>query len=744
MVEELFVIKDGERFKLDLNTPSGISLNFKSNIFGDLSKITCSYSYTFKLPHTLKNRLVLDSAEDVRHNSNMVRQKLVAEYFQNGIRIFNDANMYIDTIENGYAAVLTWGVVRGMEVLKDDDISLRELPIATASQIARFGIRTAIPRPTTWSNAADYYIPYRTSEGAYLYNQQKYIYGFEREYGSESLPVIPVKRLVDMINAHYGTQFFFGDTVNGSSLWDSANHRFNSSGVPDLIAFGAVPLVKKDLTDGEYEKRTGTLKNVTVLNNTLWGIALPVWDDCKAYNVISYEYTAPVVNNYFDIGNNGSTTGTTRKYTFFRKASAMVEKVELDGYIRVTMANVGRRWNGSKLEYEKVDVEIKLIVYKRKRKLKEGSSTNGEIVYEEAATVTGKFLGPVVETNGNYMYEFYQYEFDFREEYGRSRISLEDFNDSSETYPYFMSINEKVRTVDEVSNFKIVPRGNMTDSITSGWEIDLMSNLPDVSCLTFMKALYYMLGAFPAIDAQGRIVPLYYSDLFNNKTAYNVSDWSDKLMSQSNAVPEKISFSVSGFGQRNYYLMKNDSLDEKDSDDKDDVYEAGMGCIVCNNKTLDKEKTIIQIPFYGAFLQDKDRPKYETGRDMKYKKFNSDDTTDFNEAKPAIGIIRPIEQCKYLSTGNPPVCQGLGTYTMLFHVWDGFKCIDEDYSYDSLQSIIYEPVVLTEYVKLSEFDLRDLDYTRPVYLEKYNAYFAIVSIQRDANGKCKCELIKLP
>lgn len=744
MVEELFVIKDGERFKLDLNTPSGISLNFKSNIFGDLSKITCSYSYTFKLPHTLNNRLVLDSAEDVRHNSNMVRQKLVAEYFQNGVRIFNDANMYIDTIENGYAAVLTWSVVRGMEVLKDDDISLRELPIAAASQIARFGIRTAIPRPTTWSNAADYYIPYRTSEGAYLYNQQKYIYGYEREYGSESLPVIPIKRLVDLINAHYGTQFYFWETVNGSSLWDSANHRFNSSGVPDLIAFGAVPLVKKDLTDSEYEKRTGTLRNVTVLNNTFWGTALPVWDDCKAYNVISYEYTAPIVNNYFDIGNNGSTTGTTRKYTFFRKPSAMVEKVELDGYIRVTMADVGRRWKGSELEYEKVDVEIKLIVYKRKWKLKEGSSTNGEIVYDEAATVTGKLLGPVVETNGEYMYEFYQYEFDFREEYGRSRISLEEFNDSSETYPYFMSINEEVRTVDEVSDFKIVPRGNMTDSITSGWEIDLMSNLPDISCLTFMKALYYMLGAFPAIDAQGRIVPFYYSDLFRNKSAYNVADWSDKLMSQDNEVPQKISFSVSGFGQRNYYLMKNDSLDEKDSDDKDDVYEAGMGCIICNNKTLDKEKTIIQIPFYGAFLQDKDRPKYETGRDMKYKKFNSDDTTDFNEAKPAIGIIRPIEQCKYLSTGNPPVCQGLGTYTMLFHVWDGFKYIDEDYSYDSLQTIMYEPVVLTEYVKLSEFDLRDLDYTRPVYLEKYNAYFAIVSIQRDANGKCKCEFIKLP
>lgn len=744
MVEELYVIKDGERFKLDLNTPSGISLNFKSNIFGDLSKITCSYSYTFKLPHTLNNRLVLDSAEDVRHNSKMVRQKLVAEYFQNGIRIFNDANMYIDTIENGYAAVLTWGVVRGLEVLKDNDVSLRGLPPITSNEIARFGIRAAIPRPNTWSNFAEYYIPYRTSEGSYFYNSQQYIYGYEREYGSESLPVIPVKRIVDMINAFYGTQFYFGETINGSSLWDSANHRFNNSGVPDLIAFGAVPLVKKDLTDSQYEKRTGTLRDVAVLNNTFFGTALPVWDDCKAYNVISYDYTAPVVNNYFNIDNNGSTTGTTRKYTFFRKANAMVEKVELDGYIRVTMANVGRRWKGSKLEYDHTDVELKLIVYKRTWKLKEGSSTNGEIIYDEAATIEAKFLGILDVYEGEYHYEYFQYEFDFREEYGRSRISLEDFNDSSETYPYFMSINEKVKTVDEVSDFKIVPRGNMTDNINSGWEIDLMSNLPDVSCLTFMKALYYMLGAFPAIDAQGRIVPLYYSDLFKNKAAYNVSDWSDKLMSMNNDVPEKISFSVSGFGQRNYYLMKNDSLDETDSEDKDDVYEAGMGCIICDNKTLDKEKTIIQIPFYGAFLQDKDRPKYETGHDMKYKKFNSDDTTDFNEAKPAIGIIRPIEQCKYISTGNPPVCQGLGTYTMLFHIWDGFRLIDEDPSYDALQTIMYEPIVLTEYVKLSEFDLRDIDYTRPVYLEKYNAYFAIVSIQRDANGKCKCELIKLP
>lgn len=46
MYEELYIIKDEERHKLDLNCPSGITLNFKSNLFGDLSKISASYSYT--------------------------------------------------------------------------------------------------------------------------------------------------------------------------------------------------------------------------------------------------------------------------------------------------------------------------------------------------------------------------------------------------------------------------------------------------------------------------------------------------------------------------------------------------------------------------------------------------------------------------------------------------------------------------------------------------------------------------
>lgn len=744
MYEELYIIKDGDRKKIDLQSPSGITLNFKSNFFGDLSKITCSYSYTFKLPLTRNNRELFENAEDIRATSNMVRKRFTAEFLQNGINLFSDANLYISAVQNNeYEAVMTWGVVRGFEALKDNDVSLRELPILGTTNMARYGIQTDVPRPELWSNDASYFIPLRKKESSYIYNGEKYVYG--REYGSGSLPVVPVKRIIDTINAFYGTSFYFGESVDGSTQWNSESNSFDGVTGPTLINFGVVPLVKKDLTDEQYAERTGTLTNVSIINNYSLGAASNIWADFKAYNVIGFDYEPPTVNNYYSIGSNGS-SATGKLYTFFRKSGALVEKALLDGYIRVSLNAIGSRWNGTTLEYHEEVEEVKLIIYQRKWQLKEGSSTNGEIVYEEAVAITGKYTTPDVVVDGDYRYEYAVYEFDFRDADGRNRLSLDDFGSSSESYPFFMSISEDVREVLEVNDFKIIPDGYMSDSVTSGYEIDIQSNLPDISCMTFVKSLYYMIGAFPIADAEGRIIPIYYSDLYNNIYKHNTAiDWSAKICSAPTKLPEKIEYKVSDLARKNYYLMKNDELENESSSEREDVYESGMGCIICDNETLSKEKTIIQLPYYGAFLQDANRPSVETGNDMKYTKHNDDDTTEFVEAKPAIGIVIPVEECTYETPiTDPPTCIALGTYAMLLHIWDGFKKMDEDYSYDCLQTIVRRPTVITETLSLNELDLRDIDYSVPIYLQKYNAYFAIVSITRKRNGVCKCELIKLP
>ena len=111
MYEELYIIDKSTKLRVDLSIPSGITLNFKSNIFGDLSKIACSYTYTFKLPLTANNRRVFDNADDIRCISNKIRRRLKAEYVQNGIPLFSNANLYIDSTETCFNAIMTWGVI---------------------------------------------------------------------------------------------------------------------------------------------------------------------------------------------------------------------------------------------------------------------------------------------------------------------------------------------------------------------------------------------------------------------------------------------------------------------------------------------------------------------------------------------------------------------------------------------------------------------------------------------------------
>ena len=113
---------------------------------------------------------------------------------------------------------------------------------------------------------------------------------------------------------------------------------------------------------------------------------------------------------------------------------------------------------------------------------------------------------------------------------------------------------------------------------------------------------------------------------------------------------------------------------------------------------------------------------------------------EFCEPEPALGIIKERDITQELNTGEISV-KG---QVMTMEVWNGFSQLQTNDSYKYLQEIIRKPFVIKEDMLLNEFDLLDLDYTRPVYLDKYNSYFAIVSIQRDSNGKCKCELIKLP
>lgn len=121
MKEELYI--KGER--VDLRDDE-ITLNFKSNLLGDISKITASNSYTITLPRTNKNIRLLEFPDVAGHESYMMRDYFNAEYYRNGVKLFDAKAVLISCSEDGFDVALTWGMSEKFIQLMNDDRSIQE------------------------------------------------------------------------------------------------------------------------------------------------------------------------------------------------------------------------------------------------------------------------------------------------------------------------------------------------------------------------------------------------------------------------------------------------------------------------------------------------------------------------------------------------------------------------------------------------------------------------------------------
>lgn len=697
MYEELYIIDNGKRLRVDLSIPSGITLNFKSNIFGDLSKITCSYTYTFKLPLTANNRRVLDNADDVRCISNKIRRRLRAEYLQDGIPLFTNANLYIESTDTCFNAVMTWGVISGFQTLKDDDISIRKLPLE-AKPI--FGPCNA--KIDEYSNTANYVQPLYNAGLTYISDN-----GWKDQYNTYSvfpLPAIPVYRLVQLINTKYGTKFKLGSEYSYGDMTE--NHK--------IISLGVIPCVNVDQQpEGETEK--------SVLETNIGCYMKGPYAGIEHILTGATNDAAPTDSRFSLVKDgNGFTIG-------IKVTSDAALPFEVDGCIYAKFTHEPNQYKGQgRVDMGAPDttgITPKLTFY---------YTTNGT----SAASITS--------IDGRFSWDDnWCWVFDFSKERGRDRLSINVPPNATVFCAIEAEANAlqlKSSTIYKLIRFyeKVDPNNiqwNKPEASAGAIQMDLMSNLPDISCMTLMKALFFMLGAFPSINSAGEIIPVYYTALRDNIIAGNAVDWSKKMTTEYSALPAKMSYSISGFGQRNFYMMKNDNADGEGGEDETDVYAPGKGIIYVGNEVIDRNKTIIQLPFYAPYIKNKKSPFLATGNTMKFW-YHENDEVKTKEAKPCFGMITPLVQT---SSGAPT-----GVQWMSMEIWNDFVNINSDPSYSYLSRIMENPIIITENLRLNEHDLRNLDYNMPVYLSKYGAFFAIVSITRDSKGISKCELLKLP
>ena len=123
MKDQLYI--DNKVVDIDDNT--NITLNYKSNIFTDVSKIVSNNTYSIKLPLTVRNCVVIDNAHIPSYMTRYPRINHKGRYLRNGVEIVSDANVTLMEITDTIDIAMAWGNVSAFADIVNDDKKLQDL-----------------------------------------------------------------------------------------------------------------------------------------------------------------------------------------------------------------------------------------------------------------------------------------------------------------------------------------------------------------------------------------------------------------------------------------------------------------------------------------------------------------------------------------------------------------------------------------------------------------------------------------
>ena len=260
--------------------------------------------------------------------------------------------------------------------------------------------------------------------------------------------------------------------------------------------------------------------------------------------------------------------------------------------------------------------------------------------------------------------------------------------------------------IDKESSNIILKNPNITENIKYGTYYPVGSNLPNIKVVDFIKQICWLFGLFAIKSDMGvSFIPV--ETIIDNKG--NAVDWSKKLV-PTGWTAEETSYTFGDFAQKNYFRYEeNENAKRAD------------GYMVVQNKTLDHEKDLVKLP-YTAGGDNGDMSS------VPYFKWNDDGEN--------IDLVDCGDRIMYLHYES-----GTGEYPKLSFKGLSFNEIILKY-YSYYQDLIKSPFVIKDTFRITEIDLKNLDYTIPVYIERYAAFFAIISIKSQGDYS-ECELLKL-
>lgn len=112
---------------MDVGDDLEITLDIKSNLFRDVTKITSNNTYTINLPKTVHNMSAIDWAAKPKSGSRYPYAFHKAQYFRNGLEIIKDGRATLMSVGDNIEISIYWGLFPAFTKLQEDELKLNEL-----------------------------------------------------------------------------------------------------------------------------------------------------------------------------------------------------------------------------------------------------------------------------------------------------------------------------------------------------------------------------------------------------------------------------------------------------------------------------------------------------------------------------------------------------------------------------------------------------------------------------------------
>lgn len=732
---------------------SDITLEWKSVMFSNISKLKVNHSYTIKLPMTANNRKVFTMAESAQYNSvalrgtsstlvngnTLIGKRLSARYYCNGVDLLGDANAYlIGTDGEFYKVVLTWGTLSSLQSVIDED---RNLPdIFNALEKESTAVLFTQSTTSRLSNAlGDDVLCLRYDSGIIGDAYYNYLYYF---------PSIKVTYILKWIFGQYNIDYDFYQTYieNGVQIQK----------LDSLLDSLYCPIVTAN--DSQY------IQNICKFQ---WSFHAPYTKYGDGYTLlVSKDYSSNSRCNYCHFDDYSQVFAFVGKYENMKykikthiRCFIDVDRIDMNEaevFANVKLCVVNGNWNSKDSLSKKLSLVPTYISsewVERSNSDKRYFEVRFEYTDEYEETDSSDSTGNDEWKNDAFTSTICyqrQQRMLIIDGYDRAIIGKEQVGKNGENVYWLNFRSEKtglnpidynnyVEIIPVMTEFHpyIEPSGFFETAYPS--YIYIEPNFPDMKPIDFLKAVFYIIGAYPVI-VDGKLKLSFFNDIVSNyKNAY---DWSDCVIGTLEP-PSGIDFVLDDWSKKNWFWWKNDDEDNPKF----------SNCFEIEDPYLNDEDDVFTLPFEGSETSRgiSKVPIYESGKViniLKYKgifgalglkKFEEVDGFVFKGCKSRIGIRKPSNTVQDVDD----IDSGLETLTfeeLSFRTDNGLM----ESRYKVFVEMLRHPYVLTCTMDIDEMTLGSLNMSIPVYLRQLASYFAISSIKRKSDGKCSVELLKIP